>query len=225
VAATPQEVAAWKQEQKAETDRLEVLRRAQAPVDEHERALRAQDPGAIKDWLVLAPLPFADGSWEGSVKALDQEQIPGEGALRARAGDRVKMGASELVWGAFRQEDYVIDFNHILGAQTDASVAYAMCYIRSESDKTGLLMKVGSDDQAKVYLNGKEIYRAPQSRNYKPDEDVVKEVELRAGLNVLVFKVVNLAALWQGSVRFTDTAGQPVKGITVSLDPGEPSRP
>ena len=32
--------------------------------------------------------------------AVDQEQIPGEGALRAHAGDRVKVGASELVWGA-----------------------------------------------------------------------------------------------------------------------------
>ena len=44
------------------------------------------------------------------------------------------------------------------------------------------------------------------------------DVELKAGLNVLVFKVVNEAAVWQGSVRFTDAAGQPVRGIQVGLE-------
>ncbi len=44
-------------------------------------------------------------------------------------------------------------------------------------------------------------------------------VELKAGLNVLVFKVVNEAYDWRGSVRFTDAAGQPVKDIWVTLTP------
>jgi hypothetical protein len=36
---------------------------------------------------------------------------------------------------------------------------------------------------------------------------------------VLVLKVVNETGSWQGSVRFTDAAGQPLKGIQVTLDP------
>ena len=36
-------------------------------------------------------------------------------------------------------------------------------------------------------------------------------IELRAGLNVLVFKVVNALRDWQGSVRLTDAAGLPLK--------------
>ena len=55
-------------------------------------------------------------------------------------------------------------------------------------------------------------------RNYA--EDKIKGVDLKAGLNVLVFKVVNATAYWLGSVRFTDAAGQPVRGISVTLDPG-----
>ena len=45
------------------------------------------------------------------------------------------------------------------------------------------------------------------------------DIALNAGLNVLVFKVVNEVGLWQGSIRFTDANGNPVKGIKVTLDP------
>jgi hypothetical protein len=45
------------------------------------------------------------------------------------------------------------------------------------------------------------------------------KVGLNAGLNVLEFKVVNEAQGWQGSVRFSDAAGRPVKGLRVTLDP------
>jgi hypothetical protein len=80
-------------------------------------------------------------------------------------------------------------------------------------------VKVGSDDQAKVYLNGREIYRREEGRAYVPDQDVAAGVDLQVGVNVLVFKVVNGDGDWQGSVRFTDAAGQPVKGLRVMLIP------
>lgn len=80
-------------------------------------------------------------------------------------------------------------------------------------------MRVGSDDEAKIYLNGKEIYRNEMARACMPELDEVAGVELKAWLNVLVFKVVNETLGWQGSVRFTDSSGQPLKGIRVTLDP------
>jgi WD40 repeat protein/serine/threonine protein kinase len=215
-AATARQVAAWQREEKTAAERLAILRREQAAVAEHERALRAQDPGAIKQWLVLAPIAFEGRS---GAAALRQEQIPQEGDLRARAGERVKVGQSERVWRVVQLKDYLIDFNQLLGEVTRWSVAYAVCYIQSEADQTGLLVRVGSDDQAKVYLNGREIYRREEARSYVADQDMAAGVELKAGLNVLVFKVVNEAYDWQGSVRFTDAAGQPVKGIRVTLTP------
>lgn len=48
-------------------------------------------------------------------------------------------------------------------------------------------------------------------------------IELKAGLNVLVFKVVRAERddkfPWGGSVRFTTADGSPVTGLTVTLDP------
>ena len=131
----------------------------------------------------------------------------------------MKVGARDLVWSELRTWDYLIDFNQLFGEKMEYSVAYAVCYIRSDAARTGILMKVGSDDQSKVYLNGREIYRSEAARDYLPDQDVVPGVELRAGLNVLVFKVVNEALNWFGSVRFTDSASQPLEGIQVTLTP------
>jgi hypothetical protein len=44
-------------------------------------------------------------------------------------------------------------------------------------------------------------------------------VRLKAGYNVLVFKVANEEGGWFGSVHFTDAAGRPLKGISVTLTP------
>ncbi len=215
-AATARQVAAWQSEEQTAAGRLATLRQELAAAAGREGALRARDPGAIKQWLVLAPIPFEG---RNGPAALAQEQIPGEARIRARAGDRVKVGASALVWTMSQREDYLLDFNQFLGEATYYSVAYALCYILSDADQPGLLMKVASDDQAKVYLNGREIYRRQEGRSYVPDQDVVADVHLQAGLNVLLFKVVNETLDWQGSVRFTDSAGQPVKGLGVTLAP------
>lgn len=130
-------------------------------------------------------------------------------------------GGSELKWKEVAQEDYVIDFNAILKGVTERSVAYAVCYIRLEAGQRGLQMLVGSDDEAKVYLNGKQIYNCDFFRGHGliVDEDMVPDITLNAGLNVLVFKVVNEKTGWTGSIRFTDSQGNPVKGITVTLTP------
>lgn len=130
------------------------------------------------------------------------------------------MGSSELKWQEVAQEDYVIDFNVILGETwRNKSVAYAVCYIRSEAEQRGLRMLVGSDDEAKVYLNGKQIHKYPVGRGFVEDQDTVPDIALNAGLNVLVFKVVNEFVDWKGSIRFTVAQGNPVQGIKGTLTP------
>ena len=42
---------------------------------------------------------------------------------------------------------------------------------------------------------------------------------LKAGLNVLVFKIVQSGPAWGGSVWITEADGQPVQGLRVTLDP------
>jgi WD40 repeat protein len=219
VAASESQVASWEREERSAAEALAKLQGARVTAAESARAVRTQNPGAIKNWLVLAPISFVGGGIDSVLRALDEEQIAHESQTRPRTGQRTKAGAVELVWQAADLTDY-LDFNQLLGEQLDASVGFAVCYIRSRSVQREVIMRVGSDDLAKVYLNGQEVYRRERPRGFVPDQDEVKNLQLKTGLNVVVFKVVNAGGAWQGSLRFTDALGEPLKGIEVSLDPG-----
>jgi hypothetical protein len=87
-------------------------------------------------------------------------------------------------------------------------------------------MLVGSEHEAKVYLNGKQVYKASISHGGVGVQDTVPGIALNAGLNVLVFKVVNeIYYGWRGSIRFTGAQGNPVKGVHVTLEPEAKDRP
>jgi WD40 repeat protein len=218
------QVENWRQEEQAaaasvaaEERRLAADAEQRDEAARRDRDARARDPGAIKQWLVLLPIPFEGGD---GAHALQDEQVEGEGQLRPRAGERIKAGHGELVWREVHLEDYSIDFNELAGDECDRSVAYAVTYLESEAVLQNLRLKVGSDDEAKIYLNGRLVYQCNSPRPYVADQDAVADgIELKAGLNVLVFKVVNEAQGWQGSVRFTDAAGQPPKGLRITLNP------
>jgi tRNA A-37 threonylcarbamoyl transferase component Bud32 len=215
--ASIQELARWQSEEEEGARRLLIAQRGEDVAAEQQSAKLAEDPGAIREWLILAPAAFEG---RNGLAALDEEQVPGEAALRPRAGERAEAGKGQvLFWDAVQLQYFKIDFNELLGEQAEWCVAYAVCYIQSETEQAGLVMKVGSDDEAKVYLNGKEIYRHETPRPWAPDQDEQRSVDLKSGPNVLVFKVVNEGYRWAGSVRLTDAAGQPVKGISATLTP------
>jgi WD40 repeat protein/serine/threonine protein kinase len=213
--AGAEQVAAWQEEEQAAAQHVAALQHEWTAEQERKRVTRARD--SIKQWLVLAPIALPTG--QSGLEGLDIEQIEGEGQLRPKAGEARSFADGELKWRKEALEDYFIDFNAILGQVTEHSVAYAVCYLRSEAEQRGLQMLVGSDDEAKVYLNGKEVYKSPFARVFVGEQDSVPDIALNAGLNVLVFKVVNEESGWMGAIRFTDAQGNPVKGIKVTLDP------
>jgi hypothetical protein len=208
-------VAAWQEEERAAAQSLAALERESTAQEESQRIARTRD--SVRQWLLLGPIVLATA--QSGAEGLDLEQIKGEGQLRPRAGEASSLGGGELKWRAVALEDEVIDFNALLGHGTNHAAAYAVCYVRSEAQQRGLQMLVGSEAEAKVYLNAKQVYKAPGPHGIVAVEDTVSGLALNAGLNVLVFKVVNGFQAWNGSIRFTDPQGNPIKGITVTLDP------
>jgi eukaryotic-like serine/threonine-protein kinase len=214
--------AGWAAEHEARKARRAVMEKATA----EKLALRGdpvhlgQAPGAIRQWLTLTT-PM--GHFVGAIQ-LDGQQIPDEARLRPRAGEPVRLGNQDCVWSPLQLADYRLDFHKSAAAGEDSSVVYAVSYILSDRDQSGLLLKVGSEAHAKLYLNQREIYRCINPSTVEPDRDTVTGVELQAGLNVLVFKVVKAGIHddtlgWSGSVRFTAADGSPATGLTVTLDP------
>jgi hypothetical protein len=172
----------------------------------------------IQDWLVLGPVPLREG--QGEAEALTEQQLDREANVQPRAGQVVPVPGSELTWKEYHlHNDFVLDFlKSFRGKKTD-DVAYAVCYLFTQKKLDGLKMLVGSDDQCKVYLNGKAIYGHDLLRFLIEDEDTIEPVTLEEGRNVLVFKVVNGTGDWKGCIRFVDRNGLPAQGIRVSLTP------
>ena len=104
------------------------------------------------------------------------------------------------------------------GKVTEDSVAYAVCYIHTDAALPDIQLRTGSDDQAVVYLNGKQVLKQTEDRELTKDDDIT-DVSLQKGVNVLVFKVVNEKEDWSGCARFTDKNGQVIKKLKVTSAP------
>jgi serine/threonine protein kinase len=189
-------------------DEVEELRKRAVP----------DERNFVRLWLVLSEsLPYEDTD---GVKALDEKQIPNEAILRPRAGEPQDVGGKTLSWKEHHSEAY-LDFQALYDLPAHKRVAaYAVCYIQADADRTDLALRVGSDDQAKLYLNGERIYRQPRARGLKLDDDEVPPITLRKGTNVLVFKVVNQGGLGPfGSLHFVTKDGRPAEGLRFGLAP------
>jgi WD40 repeat protein len=178
----------------------------------------ANGRGVFRDWLVLLPLPLK--AEEDGISGIDREELPGEANLRPRAGEKIHAGGKELTWQEYHLgSDYAIHFDAL--KPVEWNVAYAVCYLVADEERPGMKLLVGSDDQAKIYLNAKEIYRCAAMRVMVPDQDTTDDITLHRGTNVLVFKVVNETQGWQGCIRLVESTGLPARGIRVRLTPGE----
>jgi hypothetical protein len=169
--------------------------------------------GFIRDWLVLAPFSIGESS---GADEIDRRQFADEAQPAANEGAKQKVADKELTWKKIATKDYYIDFRALHPDNYEHVVAWAVAYVVSPDEKSGLTLKMNSNDQGKVYLNGKELVKFTETRTLeKYVEDTVANVTLKQGANVLVLKVVNEENNWQGSVRLLDKAGKPVTNVTI----------
>jgi WD40 repeat protein len=201
-AASPRQIGDWHAQEEDNKRQLDEAAR--------ERIQSARDDGFVLDWLVLAPIPLAPG--QTTIDAVDTELIPGEAGLHPSEGEEVIVGGKPLTWRRCRTDDYYLDLNVFLEERAQYAVAYAVAYLHSDTDRHELTLKVGSDDQSKVYLNGRAVHKALHVRGLRRDEDVVEGVSLRRGQNVLVFKIINEEVDWKGCLRFLDK-GRPIRSV------------
>jgi hypothetical protein len=176
---------------------------------------KPDDEGFIRDWLMLAPASIADTGAD----EIDKKQIADEGAIKPKAGDKQKVGDKELEWKAIQAGDYHVDFNKTLGNDNENVVGYLVAYVVADKAMPDLTLLVGSNDQGKVYLNGKEVVKNTEGRTLDKDSDKAEKLTLNKGLNVIVFKVINESNNWEGCLRFKDKDGKPVTGYTVKTAP------
>jgi hypothetical protein len=127
---------------------------------------------------------------------------------------------ADLIWQAHHWEEPVLESDRLPRKQSGDSVTYLVSYVISVTERNDLLLQVGCNLLAKMYLNGQEIYTRTRVGGMAV-LNPVGPVTLRRGTNVLVLKVVTPGKYksWIGCARFVDREGNPVQDPQMRLTP------
>ena len=158
------------------------------------------EDGFVRDWTVIGPfpnvlseVPLPDGSthtgyYANYLESLGEEAsavLTPETTIPFTDEDGSQKTASARNVQA--REDGRIDLRKTFDAGD--RVAYAFCYLEAPTDQQ-LLCAFGSNDSAKVWLNGELVHRfwSPDGRGCNRWDDEF-EMTLRAGRNALLVKI------------------------------------
>jgi hypothetical protein len=178
------------------------------------QTFRPDAEGFIRNWLVLAPITFEGES--GAVE-IDTAFLKSEAALQPKAGDRALVGFVARTWTRHETSDYFIDFYESFGQNGgEYAAGYAVAYVTAEAEMR-VTLAVGSNDQAKAWLNGREVFKSLDAASLVRDAHQ-HDVTLVRGRNVLILKIVNEVNNWQACARFL-REGTPVTNLQISLQP------
>lgn len=154
------------------------------------------------EWLVLGPF---DNPKEGSVCVGFARDFlmdsGGEAAARPQEGNK----DGNRVWLPVKGQASGLDFYEIFPGELN-TVAYAYREFNRPAAARAVL-RVGSDDGSKIWLNGKLVYARHLHRALTPGEDAVF-IDLVAGINRLLVKVDQGNGGWAFSLAFSDYAAE-----------------
>jgi HEAT repeat protein len=158
----------------------------------------ARDSGCVTTWWVIGPFPGDD---------IDKPYPPED---RVDLAETLQCGRRDLTWRVHHTPDTqgVVELNSLVQPDRDMT-AYLYAEITVDREQDALL-KTGSDDNEKVWLNGGEVYRYPGLRMIAADAASVP-VRLSGGRNRILVKVGNSFLGWLVCVRFTDPQGNPLQ--------------
>lgn len=112
--------------------------------------------------------------------------------------------SEQVIWRIVPQSDQgIVDFSPLTENKNYVS-AYALFPIYSLDDQQVAIL-LGSDDQARLWLNGEQLYESSRSRVAVPDEDAIL-VMLKSGWNTLLVRVANETRDHILFVRLSDSA-------------------
>ncbi len=178
---------------------------------------RADFGGYVRDWIVLGPLETntrihsgTDGPENRAVmdKILAQPFLENEATMKPTDNLLVvAVNGNQFAWHLVRSSDDILDFNKFFGEAKTNAVAYAVAYVNSPTELKNVTLRFGSDDAARVWLNGTQVWSVNRVRGVGLDEDEIRNLTLKAGQNVLVVKVAQGIGGWGLAARFEKSDG------------------
>jgi len=173
--------------------------------------VRPAGDGDLLAWLVAGPYPN-EGALERRGTGFRTDYLGGEADASPKEGEAVGGHSWKFATGT---RERGIDLKKAI-SDTMPAIGYCFTTIESQSDLDALLL-FGSDDGAKVYLNGEQVFSKQIARGVKRDEERVP-IHLRKGANRLLFKVEQGDGGWGLMARIVDPQGKPGLPIVQQLE-------
>jgi len=153
--------------------------------------------GFITHWWVAGPFP------NGGNAAYETAYQPEQGVDLAAS---YAVGDRKVAWSKQQIEDAsgVLVLDQVV-TPADNSAAYCYAEVTSPAEQP-VLLKLGSDDGAVLWLNGARLFGTPEARGLMADDDVV-EGKLQAGVNRILVKALNGSSDFQLCLRLTKPDG------------------
>lgn len=170
--------------------------------------LHAAEPSStyLRDWLVCGPIqlhgPDPRGENNHHMVGFEEDYLAAMGTeaeARPQAGQTVAYPGGELTWKRAQSTEGVLDLDAAIDP-IDGKLAYAYAEFEADADHAAI-MALGTDDGARVWLNGEEVFDYPMGRALVMDSDLAP-VLLRKGTNRILFKVEDEYDAWGISCRF-----------------------
>jgi len=182
--------------------------------------------GFLQRWLLLEPIVKPNRSNDVFVgtyvrKTLNTEYFPNQFTVLPHNGDKVTVADKELAWHALDTANFNVKlfrFAYGLNKPTYGVIFWAVTVINSPRELKNVRLAVGSNSASMWWLNGKEAARLYDDRRMKMDDVVSPRLTLNKGKNILRGAVINGPGMSDFCVRLIDENGDPVKGITTSVE-------
>ncbi len=156
--------------------------------------------GLIKEWMVIGPFPIGTGDFSDEVAPPGFDKVyPPEKVIDFSASYEVQ--DEELKWQKVKADKSgLLDFKSLF--PDGKAIVYAYTEIISP-DKRKMKCTFGSDDGAKIWINGKLVYNVHAWRALGWDGDII-ELDLKKGKNSILVKVEDKWYGWEMMMRMMD---------------------
>ena len=118
--------------------------------------------------------------------------------------------AEKVLWkpvstGSNPNKPMVVELHKILGGEN--RVAYLSTYVWSDAEQDVNLL-IGSDDGARIWVNGTKVFGKNTNRPCVPDDDTIA-IHLQQGWNHILAKIRQGSGQWEFCARIRKTDGSP----------------
>ena len=199
----------------------------------------ARKLGFITEWKVVGPFPYRPGDLGDPQIAVDRFDpaappvIPSpspvilseaknpeasnggaQGKLREESRQETTGGPASnrpAAWQAVAASNAfgIVDLRELISKDPWVS-AYAACWVRLPAPRA-ITLRLGSNDGAAVWLDGKPILVSDVPRGFTPDIDRISVAAAAEGWHLLLLRIANYGGQWKFALRFTDEGGRPIE--------------